>query len=186
MNFLPFALASLRAGKNLLSLNLFFLILNCHPLLGLMHLLKAGLIHFLCIYTQLPCLWFVKRVYYNWILGLWFVVDIPTLPISGDINNCQWRFSSFGQIVLWLVVMLLFLCMPVHGVLVHLGCSLHLSCNFGGNWNTNIDSIAHALDMKFQARWSSVGLDPFALHVEVPVVLVYAVSGRGRLSYLLV
>lgn len=77
MNFLPFALASLRAGKTLLSLNLFFLILNCHPLLGLMDLLKAGLIHFLCIYTQLPCLWFVKRVYYNWILGLWFVVDIP-------------------------------------------------------------------------------------------------------------
>ncbi|KAH1136839.1 hypothetical protein GYH30_027022 [Glycine max] len=72
MNFLPFALASLRAGKTLLSLNLFFLILNCHPLLGLMDLLKAGLIHFLCIYTQLPCLWFVKRVYYNWILGLCF------------------------------------------------------------------------------------------------------------------
>ncbi|KAK7392407.1 hypothetical protein VNO78_20846 [Psophocarpus tetragonolobus] len=73
-------------------------------------------------------------------------------------------------------IMLLFLCLPVDGLLIHQGCSLHLSCNFGGNWNTNIDSIVHALDMKFQARWSSVGLDPFALHVEVPVVLVYAVK----------
>ena len=76
-DFLPFALASLRAGKNLLSLNLFFLILNCRPLLGTMDLLKTGFVHFLYNYTQLSCLWFVKRVYCNWILGCALIVDIP-------------------------------------------------------------------------------------------------------------
>lgn len=89
--------------------------------------------------------------------------DLKHIFLLSFRNNCQWRFSSSDQIVVWLVVMLLFLCMPVDGVPIHQGRSLHLSCYFSGNWNTNIDSIVHALDMKFQARWSSVGLDPFAL-----------------------
>jgi len=59
---LPFVLASLRAGK-ILSLKLFVLILNCHPLLGTMDIVKAGLINFL--YTIPLYLWFVKRGYYN-------------------------------------------------------------------------------------------------------------------------
>lgn len=45
-DFLPFVLASLRSGKILLSLNLFVLILNCHPLLGTVDIIKAGLIQF--------------------------------------------------------------------------------------------------------------------------------------------
>lgn len=96
--------------------------------------------------------------------------------------------------------MLLFLCMPVDGVLIHRAVAYTYHAISLVNWNTNIDSIVHAvsmsfwlikhiilisiellyqlvtsylplryflwyswqLDLKLQARWSSVGLDPFA------------------------
>lgn len=51
-DFLPFVLASLRAAKILLSLNLFVLILNCDPLLGQWTLLRQASFTF-C--TQFPC-----------------------------------------------------------------------------------------------------------------------------------
>ncbi|KAK7355507.1 hypothetical protein VNO80_14764 [Phaseolus coccineus] len=68
-DFLPFVLASLRAAKILLSLNLFVLILNCDPLIGTMDIVKAGLIHFL--YTIPLSLWAVAFIYHaisvvNW------------------------------------------------------------------------------------------------------------------------
>jgi len=69
-DFLPFVLASLRAAKILLSLNLFVLILNCDPLLGQWTLLRQASFTF-C--TQFPCpsgLWREVITIECWDVGL--------------------------------------------------------------------------------------------------------------------
>jgi len=88
-------------------------------------------------------------VFYRLVLSVYG--EFPSLDDQKHIfllsrNNCQWRFPSLGQIV-WLVVMLLFLCMPVDGVLIHRAVAFTYHAISVVNWNTNIDSIVHAVSI---------------------------------------